>query len=312
MMHPVLNGTAERACQRYIDVRPRLVAASHPATAEPIKNLADLIGRIDVFVLDGYGVLNVGADAIAGAAQRVDQLRRAGARVLVLTNGSTLPHDQVVEKYEALGYQFEPQDIISSRDALKWHLESARVARRWGVMAPDYADINELTRAAPLIRYDPLEDDPAVYQRVAGFILLSSADWSAQRQQLLIDSLRRQPRPVLVGNPDLVAPFPDGLTLEPGWFAHDLADQTGCMPRFFGKPFLDVYDLVAKRIRQTGRINPTRIAMVGDTLHTDILGGAAAGWKTVLITGHGLLKDLDPADIIRRSQIQPNFICPDP
>ena len=30
--------------------------------------------------------------------------------------------------------------------------------------------------------------------------------------------------------------------------------------------------------------------MVGDSLHTDILGGAAAGMTTVLITDHGLFR----------------------
>ena len=33
--------------------------------------------------------------------------------------------------------------------------------------------------------------------------------------------------------------------------------------------------------------------MVGDSLHTDILGGAAAGMTTVLITDHGLFRGQD-------------------
>ena len=38
---------------------------------------------------------------------------------------------------------------------------------------------------------------------------------------------------------------------------------------FYGKPFADVFDLVMQRARGIPR---HRIAMVGDTLHTDILG----------------------------------------
>ena len=48
--------------------------------------------------------------------------------------------------------------------------------------------------------------------------------------------------------------------------------------------------------------------MVGDTLHTDVLGGAAAGWRTVLVTGLGLVRELDVEAAIRESGIRPDFI----
>jgi ribonucleotide monophosphatase NagD (HAD superfamily) len=48
--------------------------------------------------------------------------------------------------------------------------------------------------------------------------------------------------------------------------------------------------------------------MVGDTLHTDILGGAQAGWKTVLVTDHGLLRGENVEQAIARSGIVPDYI----
>ena len=51
-----------------------------------------------------------------------------------------------------------------------------------------------------------------------------------------------------------------------------------------------------------------RVAMVGDTLHTDTLGGAAAGCGTVLVTHHGLFKGHDVAPYISRSGIVPDII----
>ena len=50
--------------------------------------------------------------------------------------------------------------------------------------------------------------------------------------------------------------------------------------------------------------------MVGDTLHTDVLGGAAYGVKTVLVTDHGLFAGYDYAKFIRQTQIIPDFIIP--
>jgi ribonucleotide monophosphatase NagD (HAD superfamily) len=50
--------------------------------------------------------------------------------------------------------------------------------------------------------------------------------------------------------------------------------------------------------------------MVGDTLHTDILGGQAAGMKTMLITAEGALQGMDIPDCIAQSGIAPDFIAP--
>jgi ribonucleotide monophosphatase NagD (HAD superfamily) len=47
--------------------------------------------------------------------------------------------------------------------------------------------------------------------------------------------------------------------------------------------------------------------MVGDSLHTDILGGRAAGCFTVLVTGHGFFAGVDPAPFIAASGLVPDF-----
>jgi len=52
--------------------------------------------------------------------------------------------------------------------------------------------------------------------------------------------------------------------------------------------------------------------MVGDTLHTDILGGAAFGIKTALVTGHDLFANQDITPYIKKSGIVPNYIMTSP
>jgi predicted HAD superfamily phosphohydrolase YqeG len=75
----------------------------------------------------------------------------------------------------------------------------------------------------------------------------------------------------------------------------------------FGKPFDDAFNDAMDRL---GTIEPRRIAMVGDTLHTDILGGRAAGTRTVLVRDHGLFAGLDTERFISCSGIVPDFSCP--
>lgn len=75
-----------------------------------------------------------------------------------------------------------------------------------------------------------------------------------------------------------------------------------------GKPFPEVFDLALARHPQS--VPPARVLMVGDTLHTDILGGLQAGFATVLVTEHGSLAGLDVPDAIARSGIVPDFVVP--
>jgi len=75
-------------CRRYEEIRPRLPAASFPAQTRMVDDLSDLIAEFDVFVLDGYGVLNVGTEAVPGGVEWMAALRAAGKRLIVLTNTS--------------------------------------------------------------------------------------------------------------------------------------------------------------------------------------------------------------------------------
>jgi ribonucleotide monophosphatase NagD (HAD superfamily) len=50
-------------------------------------------------------------------------------------------------------------------------------------------------------------------------------------------------------------------------------------------------------------VKPDRIAMCGDTLHTDILGAAARGWRTVLVTQDGLFSGHDTKTFSEQSDL---------
>ncbi len=135
--------------------------------------------------------------------------------------------------------------------------------------------------------------------------MLGSAVWTEERQALLEASIKDNPRPVYVGNPDIVAPRETGFSTEPGSYAHRLADRTGIAPQFFGKPFQNIFDLAFDRLDDP---DPERVVMVGDSLHTDILGGQTAGVKSALISGYGFFGGADVDGPIATSGIQPDYI----
>lgn len=297
--------TAEDAFSAYEAVRHRLPSAAVSDNAPRLaRSLEDISGEFDAFLLDAFGVLNIGETPIAGTRERIDDLRDAGKRVLVVSNAASLPHDDLVEKYRRLGYQFDPEDIITSRLALAAAIGRQGV-KRWGVMCAENTRLGDLGDLRALV----LEDDAQPYEDVDGFLLIGSGSWTETRQVMLESALWSAPRPVLVANPDIVAPRETGFSAEPGHFAHLLADCTGVAPQFFGKPFANIFELAFARL---GDIRKDRILMVGDSLHTDILGAQAVGVASALVADYGFFAGADVHGAIEQAGIVPDFILDRP
>lgn len=291
---------AKAAFERYEQIRDRLPKSECTAKADPIESLLEIADQADAFVFDAYGVLNVGEGPIAGAAARVKTLRGLGKQVFVLSNSASNTRRAIQARFKGLGFSFEPDEIVSSRDVALDHVKGYSQVRRWGVIAPAHhkpADLpfNNIT----------LGDDVDEYRSVDGFLFLGAAQWTIGRQNLLAQALLDTPRPVVIANPDLVAPRETGLSLDPGYYGHALADVTGQMPVFLGKPFAPAFERI-EALLPKGQ-DRARVVMVGDTLHTDILGAAARGWRTVLVTGHGLFAGFVPSPFIEISGIRPDW-----
>ena len=303
--HVTLSDTAQ-AFEAYEAVRHRLPQARKPGRGgERAETLDDIADLYDAFFLDAFGVLNIGETAIPDVAERVASLQARNKRVLVVSNAASVPQSALLEKYQRLGYQFDSDDVVTSRAALLRGLED-EPHRKWGVMSVRSSGLRDLERFD--LTY--LGDDPAAYDAVEGFVLIGSADWTDARQTLLENALRKQPRPVFVGNPDMVAPRETGFSTEPGHYAHQLADRTGISPDFFGKPFENIYDRAFRRIDTD--IPRARVLMVGDSLHTDILGAQHVGIASALISTYGFFAGADVVGAIEKSGICPDHILTRP
>lgn len=289
----------EEAFRRYEEVRPRLPRAAFPSAPRHLPTLGEAADLAKGFVLDAFGVLNVGDTPIPGAVARMAELRARGKRLCVLTNAASYPRAAALAKYRALGFDFSPEEVVSSRDVAAARLEQVAPGATWGALAApgdDFADI-------PARVVDAMEE-PGALDACDAILFLSTARWTPAWQARLLKTLSRRPRPVVVANPDLVAPREGGLSSEPGLFAHDLADRLGTELHFFGKPFPHAFADAAERLE----LPPGDCAMVGDTLHTDVLGGAAAGMRTVLVAAHGLFAGREVGGFVAASGIVPDVV----
>jgi HAD superfamily hydrolase (TIGR01450 family) len=283
--------TTQSIFDRYQEVRGRFPQITPRDESLEIKSLLDIADQVDAFVFDAFGVLNVGETMIPGADSRLDQLRERGCAIRILTNAASYDRSGAIAKFKRLGLRVRDEEIITSREAALQHLG----AGHWGVITADSDPLTDLPN-----HVTRLKDSPDDYNTVDQFLFLSTADWTVARQDLLMKAMQHRPRNVLIGNADLAAPRDDGFSVEPGHFGHQIADLFPNHVQFFGKPFPEVYDLIEATLPS---LAPDRIAMCGDTLHTDILGAAARGWRTVLVTKDGLFAGYDTQPFSKQARL---------
>jgi len=283
--------TTQSIFDRYEEVRARFPDVSAREASLSITSLLDIADQVDAFVFDAFGVLNVGETMIPGADIRLDQLRARGCAIRILTNAASYDREGAIAKFKRLGLRVEDDEIITSREATLQNLSEGH----WGVIAADTDPLNDLPG-----NVTRLKDNSDHYDKVEKFLFLSTADWTTSRQDLLVSAIQQRPRKVLIANADLAAPRDNGFSIEPGHYGHQIADQFPGYVHFFGKPFPEVYDLIEASLAS---LTPERIAMCGDTLHTDILGAAARGWRTVLVTQDGLFAGYDTQPFSKQARL---------
>ena len=297
------NITADSAFAIFEALRPLLPKAPSGAHKTAAR-LVDLLDEFDALILDGFGVINVGFQAVPGIETLLEEARKKQLDVLVLTNGASHPSAVSARKYQGWNLPLIEADVISSRDALVAHLDGMTDISGWAALD---------SLVTPPEGVGGLKTiTPENLAQMRGFALLGSSGWTEQDQAVLEKSLKENMRPVLVGNPDVTAPHPDGFTAEPAYWMARAMQQLPLRPIWFGKPHPLAFTLAYQRLceRANRQLDKSRIAMVGDSLHTDILGGLAFGLRTVLVTSYGLLCDHDADKVIAQTGIAPHWSVP--
>lgn len=282
-------------------IRHRLPEAL-PSNHSPrkINHLLEIADEFDAFFFDAFGVLNVGKTVIPNTVETIQALRKMNKEVLIVSNASAFDKKAMIKRFSDFGFDFSGDEIVSSRDALLANIVFNK-NKKYGV-------INATENQSDILDYDLIwQDTPDFYAQSDEILFLSSLNWNKEKQALFLTELMKNPRPIYSGNPDLIAPQGDKTTIEAGAYTLLLPDELYSFVQIFGKPFPQIFEVAKSRLK---RFNPQRTLMLGDTLHTDILGANAFGIKSALVTGHGFLKGLDVDFYTENSGIIPHFILP--
>ena len=255
-------------------------AAAHVANGAgrpAVPPLAD----VDTVFLDLDGCVWFGDTLADGASELVRDLRASGRRVGFLTNTSNHSTAHVVAKLQRLGIEATVDDVTMPVDSLAEHPRMRSRPRVW-FFGP--ADIRQAVAAVTQIAASPDEAELVVLGRNTS---LTYGD--------LTDALHVLVRGggLLAFNVDPRVPVEGGRMLPgTGAIAAALSYASGVQAEVVGKPAPVFFEAAMRRFGTTSE----RAVMIGDTLDSDIAGGASVGMRTVLV-GEASPSSREPAPV---------------
>lgn len=230
----------------------------------------------EAYFFDVDGTLCLGAEAIEGATQALQQLRERKAIVRFLSNDSTSDREGHVRRLRRAGIECTSDEVLTTIEAtVSWLVRHYPRATVYPIGAPDLT-------AALTSHGIAISDDPAAID-----IVIASCDHhlSFPKLQVAFDALRTQRRAFLIAtNPDQQGPLPGGHA-RPDTAAVIAALEacTGATCQIvIGKPNPHMLTAALADLR----VAPQDALMVGDTLATDIAVAHAGGTDSALtLTG---------------------------
>jgi HAD superfamily hydrolase (TIGR01450 family) len=187
---------------------------------------------------------------------------------------------------------------------LKNKIKSGRVAYLGTANAAHYIlEANLKAVAVGDIDMDDVSDISAmVFLDDEGF------DWNTDINKT-VNLLRKKKIPVVIANSDKLYPVSkNDVSIATGGIAKLAENILGRKFIHFGKPDTQMFNYAFQHINESGSYERNDILMVGDTLHTDILGGNKFGIATVLVLS-GNTSERSYEGKINASGIIPDFVC---
>jgi len=249
------------------------------------------LGDVQRLVVDIDGTLLRGSLPLPGLSRFFGFLELRHVPFVVASNNATKSAAGYQERLASLGAPVKSEQILTAGAATARYLAG------------------QLRQGASL--YAIGEPALEAVLRQAGFVLLDDAgkpadavvvggDSTLTYEKLKYAALLLQRGARFVGtNPDLLCPTEEGMVPEAGATLAALESATGISPVVIGKPARYLFDAAVEMMGG----ERASIAVLGDRLETDILGGQRAGLKTVLVTS-----GIDDEHAIVQKGIEPDLV----
>ncbi|MDF3076330.1 MAG: haloacid dehalogenase [Sphingobacteriaceae bacterium] len=276
-----------------------------------IHDFKSVVKNYQAVFFDAFGVLKNYDGLVPGITNTFDYLKAEKKEFFIVTNDASRSPQQLAETYHNLGlHAINADHIISSgmlaKEFLDLKVHNGIVAYLGPANSAHYIESSGLhTMPISDVNSNNMENvSVLVFLDDEGF------DWSSDLNKA-INLLRKKPIPAIIANTDYAYPrTANEVAIAIGGIAKMIETIVGRDFIRFGKPdsqmFMFAYDIVRSRIPLAKK----DILMVGDTLHTDILGGNKFGLDTVLVFSGNTLEH-QAETRINSTGIVPTYICRD-
>lgn len=272
-------------------------------------SFTEVVEKYKVVFFDAFGVLKNYKGLVPGIERTFSYLNDKKKEYYIVTNDASRSPAQLAEKYHELGLHAVTKDrIVSSGMLTKEYLE---LKVKSGIVAylgtPDSAHYIE----CPGLKILPVSEISSHnVDLVNAFVFLDDEgfDWNSDLNKA-VNILRKRTIPTIVANTDDAYPLSLGdICIAVGSVATMIENIVGKKFIRFGKPDSQMFIFAYEKVRKHTHVSKDQILMVGDTLHTDIMGGNKFGLDTALVLSGNTLP-VDVESRINSSGIIPTYIC---
>lgn len=227
--------------------------------------------RVDGLVCDLDGVLYRGVEAVPGAAAAIERLRQGGIKVIFATNNATKTLAQYIERLAHFDVVITEEQIVTSAAVTGEEIER----RGWSGRTAFLIGADGMRAALDKAGVTLVEGYEARSAEIA--IVSSTAHFDYQLLATAAFAVRNGAE-FIASNADPTFPAADGLWPGAGAMLAAVETASGRKAEVMGKPNRPMMEAVQRRL--TGC---DHIAVVGDQPTTDLAGGRALGWFTILV-----------------------------
>jgi HAD superfamily hydrolase (TIGR01459 family) len=257
-----------------------------------ITSLNEITDDFDVFLIDLWGVLHDGVEPYPGAINALENLRKAGKTVILISNAPRRAY-KVASVLNNLGFTSNLWDeIITSGEITYLALDAALGSRespiepplhlkkgdKYYYIGPDKdADILE---GLGLVRIEDAKS--ASFALVTGFDNFGDM-FSAKEPQAR--AALEAGIPLICANPDKLVVRQTGEEMLCAGLIGEWYIKNSGKTVYYGKPYYDIYEMAKRNARKYTSRQNLRFCGIGDGLFTDIQGAVDNGISSIFISG---------------------------
>ncbi|HXV04452.1 MAG TPA: HAD-IIA family hydrolase [Solirubrobacterales bacterium] len=265
-----------------------------------------LADEFDGFLVDLDGVVWLGPEWVPGAAEALQELIEAGKGIVFVTNNPGRAPAGYAERLREAGVAVGEEQVVTAGEATaRLAAEAAGPGGSVFVIGP--ATLKKMViqaseaSAVPFGRYGAKRNSGAVVvEGEAGReadVVLVAGHRGFDYEELLTAALALQRGAALFATSrDPTMPMPEGGWPGTGAVLAAVETASGARATIGGKPESPLFELALDRLntlrcslsrnsreKEQGSEEVGRVAMVGDRVSSDVVGGRRAGLETILV-----------------------------